>query len=147
MINEANSDLTHSEMITWLAGFLHAQDHVVFAEFTLPEGNRADIFIKREDHEIVIIECKADFRPREIARSVLKYSPWCNYLMFALNPVDAQLISQAQIAFMRTSWPVHYGLLSVHRLGYETLVDPPYRQMQYVNQQLVELAIIKRLRR
>jgi hypothetical protein len=147
MINEANSDLGHTEMIIHLVGLMTAGPELVFPEFTLPEGSRADILVYRPDHKIVIIECKADFRPREIARSVLKYSPWCHFLTLALNSGDAQLLHATSAGFMRLIARPEVGLLAVDRAQYTTLQAAPGRRMNLVNQEMVERMIHQRKRR
>ncbi len=125
LVNEANSDLSHSEMISHLVSFFEDNDWLVFSEFTLPEGLRADILIVKPDHEIVIVECKADWRPRDSSRSILKYSRFCDRLLIAWNASHGHAVYHAPARSYRLQDRGLYGVLLVDRLGYETLCDAP----------------------
>jgi hypothetical protein len=138
LVNEANSDFTHREMIDHLTRCFEDHDWVVYQEFELPEGLRADLLCQRPDHDIVIVECKADFRPREVSRAVLKYSPWCHWLMLALNMGDAKLMQAASTGFYRLAGPGAYGLIGVDRFGYTTYVVPQRRLVPPVRRILLD---------
>jgi len=147
LVNEANSDLSHSEMISHLVSFFEDHDWLVFSEFALPEGLRADILIKKPDHEIVIVECKADWRPRETSRSILKYSRFCDRLLIGWNASHGLDVFPGPARTYRLQRSRPYGVLLVDRLGYKTLCDAPKLPLGYALRSCIEEKIRGRLSR
>lgn len=147
MINEANADLTHKEIIGEVVRYLSHKDDLVFPEFRMPERRRADVLCVRSDGQIAIFECKQDYRPRDISHSVLKYALWCNQLFIVMNAGNAHLHFNAVNSNMTPRRPTEYGVYAIDRLEMRLLKPAGIRKIAPTVKMILDEAIRKRVER
>jgi len=147
MINECNSDLTHKEIISEVARYFDKPENTVITEFRIPERRRADVLVVSNDGQITILECKQDYRPRDIQHSVLKYSLWCNKLYLVMNRVNAELHYEAVKSYWTPRRNVAYGIYAIDRLEMRLLMPAGSRQIAPEVRSVLDASIQKRVQR
>lgn len=147
MINECNSDLTHSEIIGEVVRYLTHPGHRVFPEFRMPERRRADVLLLTVDDRVIIFECKQDYRPRDIAHSVLKYALWCNELYLVMNAGNAALHFNAVTNNWAPRRGTDYGVYAIDRLEMRLLKPAGIRKIAPKVREILDAAIKKRVER
>lgn len=85
MINEANSDLSHRDLVAQGKALFAPRSAYAFSEFILPNSYRADLFILTTSGDAVVLEAKPILRTYEIFETAAKYQSWCNYLWIITN--------------------------------------------------------------
>jgi hypothetical protein len=147
VINECNSDLTHKEIISEVVRYLNRPGDLVIPEFRMPERRRADVLLVDREGLIYIFECKQDYRPRDIAHSVLKYSLWCNGLYLVMNAGNARL----HLGALQGNWipkrPNDYGVYAIDRLSMTMLKAAGHRQIAPSVKLILDETIRKRVER
>jgi hypothetical protein len=147
MINEANSDLTHKEIIAEVVRYTSQPYNSVYPEFRIPERRRADVLVVGNSGLVSIYECKQDYRPRDIQQSVLKYALWCNRLYIVMNTGNAKLHWEAVKSFWTPRRQVEYGIYAIDRLEMRLLKPAGTRQIAPDVRKILDDTIQKRVQR
>jgi hypothetical protein len=124
MINEANSDLSHDELIEYLAQHLKRKKWQVWTEYVLPDKKRADVYALDPFGIFVIFECKTIVRQWERHTATAKYYDWCNKLYIACNQADPPIPVSASISLADRRLDKSIGICTVDRLDVHELLAP-----------------------
>jgi hypothetical protein len=115
MINEANGQPSHRDMVQIIARTLKTAHHAVQTEFRLPNNKIADIAYTTIFGTVHIVEVKTDLRPYLFTSAWNKYKHHAHYLWLAgpvgdphFHPVAFPLQSfsdqLAKIGLIEVSW-------------------------------------------
>jgi hypothetical protein len=140
-------DMTHRQVIDLVLEWLRKEGLRPVSTPRIGERAIPDVLVKHHDGKIVIIECKQDYRPNDVARSINKYASFCDRLYLAMTMQHAydmvERLNGLQTSFSRTD----YGVIAVHPDQVGVLkVAPDLRFKEKLREQ-VDRALSERLDR
>lgn len=123
MINEANGDMKHDEMVCFIWHELDRQGYYVEKEQRLKNGRIADIIAEHDDGT-TIVEVKSIFKMSLLEAAYGKYADLCDVLIVAAPPQRALYFASHSLI----TWPhdkvERIGLWQVTWDGIESLRPP-----------------------
>jgi hypothetical protein len=117
MINEANSDLSHGDLIDYAASWIRSAGGLEWTEFRLPNKTIADVLHISIDGVVTIIECKQSQSTWEIPQAVSKYASMAHRLYIAAPALPTPYIDPTWGTALKEARMNHLGFLIVDREG------------------------------